>query len=370
MKSSAILGIILLTVRLGLPQAYSAESVNARDFGASGSKFETTATTTAGSKQITVANVGDFKVGQGAMVSRCNIRYVNPTLWGPGEPYVGASKDTGVEIRGYDGSAGSWIVFLLEIDSTRPTFRWSNDLARSWKGTKVPVTYDWQPLSGGIKVRFSRRDWKPGHMISFSTRDQLVSVIEKIEGNVLTLHASANRTANDAVVGHCDSMALQAALDRAIREKRNVFIPVGRYRLANGLKQLYVWLGDGKWDVIHFNFGIHDQHAPLADYEERLEKIVARLQKTAAKLVWASTTPIPKDEAKKQTPESIVERNAVAMRVMKRHGIAVDDLFAFITPHLATVQNPHDVHFNGKGYDLLGTQVAEAALESLRTGRR
>ncbi|MBI5686930.1 MAG: hypothetical protein HZC54_17820 [Verrucomicrobia bacterium] len=209
--------------------------LNVRDCGASGSAFETTAATTAGSNQITVKDVGDFKAGQGVMVSRCNIRYVNPTLWGPGEPYIGASKDTGLEIRGYDGGAGSWIVFLLEIDSAGPTFRWSDDLARSWKATKTPVSNDWQPLGGGVEVRFSRRDWKPGHMISFSARDQLVSVIEKIEGNVLTLRAAANRTANDAVVKHCDSMALQAAIDRAVREKKNVFIPVGRYRLASGL---------------------------------------------------------------------------------------------------------------------------------------
>ena len=100
--------------------------------------------------------------------------------------------------------------------------------------------------------------------------------------------------------------------------------------------------------------------APPAQYEERLEKIVARLQKTGAKLVWASTTPIPKDEAKKQTPESVVERNAVAARVMQRHGIAVDDLFALITPHLVAAQNPPDVHSNTKGYDLLGGQVAMA----------
>ena len=209
--------------------------LNVRDLGASGSKFETRGSTTDGSKQITVADAGDFKVGQGVMVSRCNIRYINPTLWGPGEPYIGASKDTGMEIRGYDGAAGSWIVFLLEMDSAEPTFRWSDDLARSWKGTKVPVTYDWQPLGSGVEVRFSRRDWKPGHMISFSARDQLVSTIEKIEGNVLTLRDGANRTASDAVVRHCDSMALQAAFDRAIREKKNVFIPVGRYRLATGL---------------------------------------------------------------------------------------------------------------------------------------
>ena len=57
---------------------------------------------------------------------------------------------------------------------------------------------------------------------------------------------------------------------------------------ANGLKKLDVWLGNGKWDVIHFNFGIHDRATPPAVYEQRLETIVARLQKTGAKLVWAS----------------------------------------------------------------------------------
>ena len=135
---------------------------------------------------------------------------------------------------------------------------------------------------------------------------------------------------------------------------------------ANGLKKLDVWLGDGKWDVIHFNFGIHDRATPLADYEQRLEKIVARLQKTGARLIWASTTPIPRDAAKKQTPESIVERNAIAARVMQKHHIAVDDLFTFITPHLATAQNPHDVHFTSKGYELLGGQVAESIKATLK----
>jgi lysophospholipase L1-like esterase len=43
----------------------------------------------------------------------------------------------------------------------------------------------------------------------------------------------------------------------------------------------------------------------------------------------------------------------------------VDDLFAFIAPHLAKVQNPKDVHFNSEGYDLLGRQVAEAIAEAL-----
>jgi acyl-CoA thioesterase-1 len=78
----------------------------------------------------------------------------------------------------------------------------------------------------------------------------------------------------------------------------------------------------GKWDVIHFNFGIHDRNTPVSEYAQRLEQIVARLSKTGARLVWASTTPIPDDVAKKQTAASIVERNRAAAEMMARHGVA------------------------------------------------
>lgn len=126
---------------------------------------------------------------------------------------------------------------------------------------------------------------------------------------------------------------------------------------STGLKKMDVWLGDGKWDVIHFNFGIHDRATPLADYATRLEQLVERMEKTGAKLIWASTTPIP-DVANKYSAESIVDRNAAAADVMKKHRVAIDDLFTAITPRLAELQNPNDVHFNGPGNEFLGKQVA------------
>ncbi|TWU57141.1 exo-alpha-sialidase [Rubripirellula reticaptiva] len=126
---------------------------------------------------------------------------------------------------------------------------------------------------------------------------------------------------------------------------------------STGLKKIDVWLGDNKWDVIHFNFGIHDRATPLADYTNRLEQLVERMQQTGAKLVWASTTPIP-DVADKYTAESIVERNAAAAEVMQRHSVIMDDLFTAITPRLAELQNPSDVHFTGPGNEFLGEQVA------------
>lgn len=208
-------------------------AVNVRACGASGSKFETTAAATAGSNQITVAHVGDFSVGQGVMISKCHVRYSHMSLWGPREKYAAnrALKDE-VEVRGYDGTAGSWVTYILDVPpGASGTFRWTDDFGRTWQPA-VPISYDWQPLSGGTEVRFHKFDWQDGYSVVISGRDQLVTMIEKIEGNVLTLRDPTNRTVADAVIRHNDTVALQAAVDRALREKRNVFLPLGHYRLA------------------------------------------------------------------------------------------------------------------------------------------
>lgn len=128
---------------------------------------------------------------------------------------------------------------------------------------------------------------------------------------------------------------------------------------ATGLKKLNVWLGDGNWDLIHFNFGIHDRATPLPDYSNRLDQLVGQLQKRCKKLVWASTTPIPDVPEKKFTAVSITDRNRAAAAVMQKHGVLVDDLFAAITPRLAELQQPKDVHFSGPGNEFLGQKVAE-----------
>jgi hypothetical protein len=237
MRTPAIFSFLLLAVRLGPVQAGAADWLDARECGASGSRFETTAATADGSKQITVANVGDFKVGQGVMVSKCNIRYTPTQLWGTGEPYYNSKPlNNSVEVRGYDGSAGSWTVYILDIEaSATPAFRWTDDLGRTWQ-PKVPITHDWQPLSGGVEVRLGPRDWESGYVIAFGARDQLVSRIEKIEGSVLTLSDAANRTVKGAVVRHNDTLALQAAVDRALKEKRGVQVPAGHYRLARSIQ--------------------------------------------------------------------------------------------------------------------------------------
>lgn len=211
--------------------------LNVRDCGASGSQFRTTASAVAGSKQITVTEVGDFRVGQGIMVSKCNIRCAPKNLWGTGVMYQNRKPlNNSVEVRGFDGSAGSWLFYLLDIaPSSTPSFRWSDNFGRTWH-PEVQITHDWQPLAGGLEVKLNQRDWESGYLIAIEARDQLISRIVKIEGNVLTLQDEANRTVNDAVARHNDTVALQEAMDRAVKEKLNVFVPVGYYMLGESVR--------------------------------------------------------------------------------------------------------------------------------------
>lgn len=170
------------------------------------------------------------------------------------------------------------------------------------------------------------------------------------------------------LIGDSVSRGYTLAARKALAGKANVHrAPENCGPSANGLKKLDAWLAGGKWDVIHFNFGIHDRGTPPDVYRQRLETLVTRMKATGAKVIWASTTPIPSDTKDgPKAAETIVEKNRIAAEVMAKNGVAIDDLFTFITPHVAQVQNPKDVHFKGEGYDLLGKQVAasiEAALK-------
>ncbi|MBN2448233.1 MAG: SGNH/GDSL hydrolase family protein [Phycisphaerae bacterium] len=131
-----------------------------------------------------------------------------------------------------------------------------------------------------------------------------------------------------------------------------------------GLQKLDVWLGDGKWDLIHFNFGIHDVSHKMTpeQYGANLEKLVERLQKTGAKLVWASSTPLNVDEKKRQ---AIIEFNAIAAKVMKARDIPIDDLYTAILPHVEEYQTADRTHFDWKGYEYLSKVISEQIRNSL-----
>lgn len=160
------------------------------------------------------------------------------------------------------------------------------------------------------------------------------------------------------LIGDSISRGYTLATRKALADVANVHrAPENCGPTANGLKKLPVWLGEGKWDIIQFNFGIHDRKTPLADYEQRLESIATQLKATGARVVWASTTPAA-EGVKDTSNADLVARNEVAAKVMQKHGVAINDLYAWIQPDLEKYQNPNDVHFSNAGYDRLAEQVA------------
>ncbi|MBM3499813.1 MAG: SGNH/GDSL hydrolase family protein [Armatimonadetes bacterium] len=145
---------------------------------------------------------------------------------------------------------------------------------------------------------------------------------------------------------------------------------------SRGVQQIDAWLADGPWDVIHFNFGLHDlkreadgrQQVPLEQYEANLKTLVGKLQATGAKLIWASTTPVPEGPvAPVRVPADVIAYNAVAAGIMAESGILVDDLYAFALPRLSELQTPVNVHFTPAGSRALAQQVARA-IESALAG--
>lgn len=141
---------------------------------------------------------------------------------------------------------------------------------------------------------------------------------------------------------------------------------------SRGLMQLDEWLGPGHWDVIHFNFGLHDLQrvdgdnlrVPIADYERNLRALVARLRATGAKLVFATTTPVPGRTTHRRETD-VLAYNAVALRVMRELGVPIDDLHAFAWPRLAAIQLPANVHYTPEGYRELAQPVTAAILTAL-----
>jgi hypothetical protein len=189
------------------------------------------------------------------------------------------------------------------------------------------------------------------------------------------------------LIGDSISIGYTVPVRRQLKGKANVHRPQDNCASTwKGLENLERWLADGNWKVIVFNFGLHDSVmegsraiADLDQYSENLRKITLRLAATGARLIWATTTPVPEkasvplgdmpnlDPGKSQIyhPEEIPEYNARAAAIMRENAVEMVDLYEFALPQLASLQAAHDVHFTKDGYAALGGKVAGAIAREL-----
>jgi acyl-CoA thioesterase-1 len=179
------------------------------------------------------------------------------------------------------------------------------------------------------------------------------------------------------LIGDSISMGYTLPVRKLLEGRANVQRPPENCGdTARGLSRLDTWLGTNPWQVIHFNFGLHDlkhldatgklvppdqgkQVAPVPQYEANLRQLVTRLKQTRARLIFATTTPVPAGSSGRVEKEEI-RYNEAAVRVMRENGVAIDDLHAFVAPRQETLQLPKNVHFTPAGSAALGKTVAAA----------
>jgi hypothetical protein len=127
-------------------------------------------------------------------------------------------------------------------------------------------------------------------------------------------------------------------------------------------------LKQGPYAVVHFNIGLHGWpkgRIPEGQYEPLMRKYVEVLRKhaPAAKLIWASSTPITvKDQPAELDPTdnpTITTRNASAARIMQESGVTVNDLYGLVVEQRAQLARGDRFHWKAPAYELMGKQIAD-----------
>ncbi len=154
----------------------------------------------------------------------------------------------------------------------------------------------------------------------------------------------------------------------------------------NGLRKIDSWLMGKSFDIIHFNWGLHDiayrskksshknkldklngkKKVEIEDYRSNLKYLVDRLKKTGALLIWASTTVVPDNEPGR-FPKDVVAYNAVASVIMQNNQIITNDLYALSKSFNSDMfVAPKNVHFSKLGSSVLGTKVAKIIMDRIQ----
>lgn len=184
---------------------------------------------------------------------------------------------------------------------------------------------------------------------------------------------------NVLIIGDSVSFGFTGPVKDILKGKANIIYPANVQ--ASGTVPVWCqWVvqhpppNGGKWDVIHFNWGLwdvsHDWRldnnnklsgkagTTPVEYEKNLRVAVAILKTTGAKLIFATTTPL--GPAKVNKYDSVPERNEIAKKIMQENGIPIDDLYSRLYPNEASLLLDDGIHQNQKGNEILAKSVAES----------
>ncbi|HEY3332648.1 MAG TPA: SGNH/GDSL hydrolase family protein [Capsulimonadaceae bacterium] len=187
------------------------------------------------------------------------------------------------------------------------------------------------------------------------------------------------------IVGDSISLGYTEHVRELLAGKVDVYrVPDNAGPSSYGVAHVREWVAitPGRWNVIHFNFGLHDiklapglAHDPYpgghqvteGQYASNLREMISVFASTGARLIYATTTPVP--TGKLDPPRQVGDEaayNAIATGIAGEHGIVVNDLYSLAKCQLDIIQQRENVHFTDDGYRVLGAQVAAFVEEELR----
>ena len=190
---------------------------------------------------------------------------------------------------------------------------------------------------------------------------------------------------NVLIIGDSISIGYTLPTRALLQGKVNLHrIPTTGGPTTKGLSEIDKWLGKRKWDLVHFNWGLHDLkfmgkdgtnlvpkeeggivQVPLLDYEKNLDYLVTRMKKSAKQLVWRNTTPIPAGSKARYVGDSVKYNQAAGM-VMKRHGVPTLDLYNPSKQNMKAWMRVANVHYFPAGSQALAEIVAEDVKKRLK----
>lgn len=183
------------------------------------------------------------------------------------------------------------------------------------------------------------------------------------------------------IIGDSISIGYTPFVEKQLADKASIaHNPGNAQHTGTGLEKIDIWLDNEKWDIVQFNWGLWDlcYRNPdskasgnrdkvngkvtftVKEYAANLDSLVSFLQaKTAAKLIFVTTTYVPENEAGRITDE-VEKYNDAAKAVMKKHSVDVNDIYApSVSIHKEFGKGSDDVHYTDKGYEKLGKLVSD-----------
>ena len=163
------------------------------------------------------------------------------------------------------------------------------------------------------------------------------------------------------LVGDSICQGYQGKVRAKLEGKANVTYWASSYCVTSPgyMRLLAFYLDEAKYDVVHFNNGLHSCETPVADYEKCYLAALRLIRKKQpkAKIVLASSTPI---NAKDARADKVAALNAAARRAAESVGdVAANDLYSLADPLDRKAYWVDTHHYTDAGYELLASQVVE-----------